>query len=55
MTDTADQSPFVVSFDWLEKSLGQPGLKIVNASWYLPTQNRDGYLIRVELLQGAPE
>ena len=42
MTDTADQSPFVVSFDWLAKSLGQPGLKIVDASWYLPAQNRDG-------------
>jgi thiosulfate/3-mercaptopyruvate sulfurtransferase len=42
MTDTTDQSPFVVSFEWLAKSLGQPGLKIVDASWYLPAQNRDG-------------
>ena len=42
MTDTADQSPFVVSFEWLAQSLGQPDLKIVDASWYLPAQNRDG-------------
>lgn len=42
MTDPADQSPFVVSFEWLAQSLGQPGLKIVDASWYLPAQNRDG-------------
>jgi thiosulfate/3-mercaptopyruvate sulfurtransferase len=34
-------SPFVVSFDWLEQRLGQPSLRIVDASWYLPAQNRD--------------
>lgn len=42
MTTSPDQSPFVVSFDWLTERLGQPGLKIVDASWYLPAQNRDG-------------
>ena len=41
MTDSTDTSPFVVSFDWLQAALGQPGLKIVDASWYLPAQNRD--------------
>lgn len=35
-------SPFVVSADWLQQRLGQPGLSIVDASWYLPAQNRDG-------------
>ncbi|MCY0095248.1 3-mercaptopyruvate sulfurtransferase [Hoeflea ulvae] len=42
MTVPPDQSPFVVSFDWLQQRLGQPDLKIVDASWYLPAQNRDG-------------
>ncbi len=41
MTDT-DTSPFVVSFDWLTERLGDPDLKIVDASWYLPAQNRNG-------------
>ncbi|GAB1581927.1 3-mercaptopyruvate sulfurtransferase [Phyllobacterium phragmitis] len=35
------KSPFVVSADWLEKRLNEPGLSIVDASWYLPAQNRD--------------
>lgn len=35
-------SPFVVSPDWLEERLGAPGLSIVDASWYLPAQGRDG-------------
>lgn len=34
-------SPFVVSAEWLEKKLGEPGLSIVDASWYLPAHNRD--------------
>lgn len=42
MTASPDQSPFVVSFDWLKQRLGDPGLRIVDASWYLPAQNRDG-------------
>ncbi|PYE89500.1 3-mercaptopyruvate sulfurtransferase [Phyllobacterium leguminum] len=35
------KSPFVVSADWLEKHLDEPGLSILDASWYLPAQNRD--------------
>ncbi|RCS24188.1 3-mercaptopyruvate sulfurtransferase [Phyllobacterium salinisoli] len=35
------KSPFVVSPDWLEQRLSEPGLSILDASWYLPAQNRD--------------
>ncbi|MEP3436457.1 MAG: 3-mercaptopyruvate sulfurtransferase [Hoeflea sp.] len=41
MITSPDRSSFVVSFDWLRDRIGQPGLKIVDASWYLPNQNRD--------------
>ena len=41
MTDN-NESPFVVSFDWLQVRLGSPDLKVVDASWYLPAQNRNG-------------
>ena len=34
-------SPFVVSADWLQQRLGQPGLSVVDGSWYLPAQERD--------------
>ena len=37
----AEQSPFTVDPDWLEQRLGQPGLSIIDASWYLPAQKRD--------------
>lgn len=37
----SDRSPFVVNADWLQERLGQPGLSIVDASWYLPAQGRD--------------
>ncbi|RFC63239.1 MULTISPECIES: 3-mercaptopyruvate sulfurtransferase [Mesorhizobium] len=37
MTD----NPAFVSADWLEKHLGEPGLKIVDGAWYLPAQNRN--------------
>ena len=33
----------IVSADWLQARLGQPGLSIVDGSWYLPTQNRDAF------------
>ncbi|WP_169054085.1 3-mercaptopyruvate sulfurtransferase [Nitratireductor sp. XY-223] len=36
-----EKSAFVVSADWLEERLGQEGLRIVDASWYLPAQERD--------------
>lgn len=38
----AEESPFTVDADWLQERLGQPGLTIVDASWYLPAQNRNG-------------
>lgn len=34
-------SPFIVTADWLEKSLGSPDLRIVDASFYLPAQKRN--------------
>lgn len=37
----SDKSAFVVSPEWLQERLGQPGLSIVDGSWYLPFQNRD--------------
>lgn len=36
-----EESPFTVDADWLQQRLGQPGLSIVDASWYLPAQKRD--------------
>ncbi|MCA1365843.1 3-mercaptopyruvate sulfurtransferase [Bradyrhizobium sp. BRP14] len=42
MNDTGEnKSSFVVSADWLEQRLGDPSIKIVDAAWYLPAQNRD--------------
>ena len=38
----AEKSRFVVSADWVEKQLGAPEFKIVDASWYLPAQGRNG-------------
>ncbi len=37
----AEDSPFTVDADWLQQRLGQPGLSVVDASWYLPAQKRD--------------
>lgn len=38
----ADQkNPFLKSFEWLEENLGNDDLRIVDASWYLPAQNRN--------------
>lgn len=37
-----EKSRFVVSADWVEKNLGTSGFRTVNASWYLPAQNRNG-------------
>jgi len=36
----SDQSIFVTA-DWLQERLGQPGLSVIDASWYLPAQGRD--------------
>ena len=38
----ADRSRFVVSADWVQKQLGAPEFRIVDASWYLPAQGRNG-------------
>ncbi|MBZ9740488.1 MULTISPECIES: 3-mercaptopyruvate sulfurtransferase [unclassified Mesorhizobium] len=37
----AEDSPFTVDADWLQQRLSQPGLTIIDASWYLPAQKRD--------------
>ncbi|MCT7375304.1 3-mercaptopyruvate sulfurtransferase [Chelativorans salis] len=37
----SDKNPFIVSANWLEKRLKEPGLSIVDGSWYLPAQGRD--------------
>ncbi|MGR6430990.1 3-mercaptopyruvate sulfurtransferase [Rhizobium sp. PAMB 3174] len=39
---TKEKSPFVVSADWVEKQLGAPEFRVVDASWYLPAQKRNG-------------
>lgn len=38
---TSTSSPFIVSAEWLQQRLGEAGLRIVDAAWYLPAQNRD--------------
>src|SRR5690606_7958283 len=38
----SERSPFVVSADWLQERLRAPGISIVDGSWYLPAQGRDG-------------
>lgn len=35
------QSPFIVSADWLAKHLHDPGISVVDASWYLPAMGRN--------------
>jgi thiosulfate/3-mercaptopyruvate sulfurtransferase len=37
-----EKSPFVVSADWVEKNLGAPEFRVVDAAWYLPAQKRNG-------------
>lgn len=37
----SEKSAFVVSADWLQEQLGPTGPKIVDASWFLPAQNRN--------------
>ncbi|MDX3924778.1 MAG: 3-mercaptopyruvate sulfurtransferase [Shinella sp.] len=39
---STEKSRFVVSADWVEKQLGAPEFRVVDASWYLPAQNRNG-------------
>ncbi|MDB5570300.1 MAG: 3-mercaptopyruvate sulfurtransferase [Hyphomicrobiales bacterium] len=42
MTAAAQTHGPLVSTQWLAERLGDPGLAIVDASWYLPAMNRDG-------------
>jgi thiosulfate/3-mercaptopyruvate sulfurtransferase len=37
----SETSRFIVSSDWLAKELGKPDLRVVDASFYLPAQNRN--------------
>lgn len=37
----SEKSPFIVSPDWLQDRLHEPGLSIVDGSWYLPAQERN--------------
>ena len=39
-----NRSRFVVTPDWVEKQLGAPEFRVVDASWYLPAQKRNGAL-----------
>lgn len=39
---SVDKSRFVVDADWVQKQLGAPEFKIVDAAWYLPAQKRNG-------------
>ncbi|HEY4862624.1 MAG TPA: sulfurtransferase, partial [Xanthobacteraceae bacterium] len=39
----AAKSRWLVSTDWLAEHLRDPGLVVVDGSWYLPTENRDGF------------
>jgi thiosulfate/3-mercaptopyruvate sulfurtransferase len=36
-------SRWLVSTDWLAEHLRDPGLVVVDGSWYLPAENRDGF------------
>ena len=37
----SERLPSLVSTDWLAARLGRPGLRVLDASWYLPTSGRD--------------
>ncbi len=37
----SDSFPALVSTEWLAGRLGQPGLRVVDGSWYLPNSGRD--------------
>lgn len=39
---TTGKSRFIVSADWVEKQLGAPEFRIIDASWYLPAAGRNG-------------
>lgn len=33
----ADDTPPIVSVEWLKERLGDPGIKVLDASWFLPS------------------
>lgn len=37
-----EKSRFIVSADWVNKQLGAPEFRVVDASWYLPAHKRNG-------------
>ncbi len=37
---TTDRNKYLVSTDWLASQLGNPDLRVIDASWYLPDLNR---------------
>tara|TARA_B100001996_G_scaffold179358_1_gene136982 strand:+ start:1782 stop:2630 length:849 start_codon:yes stop_codon:yes gene_type:complete len=39
---TKDRNKYLVSTHWLERQLGNPELRIIDASWYLPDLSRSG-------------
>jgi thiosulfate/3-mercaptopyruvate sulfurtransferase len=39
--DSVEPLPALVSTDWLAQRLGRPGLRVLDASWYLPAAGRD--------------
>jgi thiosulfate/3-mercaptopyruvate sulfurtransferase len=38
----SERSRFLVSPEWLKERLGREDVRVIDGSWYLPTQNRDG-------------
>ena len=40
---TASENRPLVTTDWLEENIDNPEVCVCDASWYLPTMNRDGY------------
>lgn len=40
----SERSRYTVTADWVEKQLGAPQFRIIDAAWYLPAQGRNGAL-----------
>lgn len=41
LSDSTDNDDCVVSADWLHQNLRQPDVKVVDASWYMPNEQRN--------------
>lgn len=51
---TADAFPTLVSPEWLHQRLGNPSLKVLDATWYLPSAGKDAVAEhRAERIPGA--